>query len=443
MGNTVQFHRVLRAAPEKVYRAFLDADATMVKRLPPNGFTGKVHHMDARKGTAGLAYLAIFTGTSIVASVYLMKIRPGAACSADAGRPDRGDAAETEAHHAVRIDRVHRPPRCIGSRCPFRVAQGAARRRAVRRRARRDRVQSHRLRLLREFLCVGDDRGRRRPDGDLDGSVCDAHGARGGVTLDARAKRGLVKKCVNEIRRRPSLRRFTARTPLTYSHARRRRRRAAPARRAAGSVCSATSRVFQITAVAFVHLLEPLGRRRPQPHRGERRLDRVRRPQMLPVLAAGTGRTSPSGPSPRSRRAPDLRVAALRRPRLKRPLLPLGLLARLGIGDLRQQTPGLGLQPLSGSLSRTFTIRWFQHRCSAASGNTAASAPQIPRCPSPITSRGAPSPRALRSRKQRGPALGRLPIPTLHRQDRPSGRRAAPPISTSIAALSFSSPALT
>ena len=49
MPNTVQFHRVLRATPDRVYRAFLDADA-MVKWLPPNGFTGKVHQMDARVG---------------------------------------------------------------------------------------------------------------------------------------------------------------------------------------------------------------------------------------------------------------------------------------------------------------------------------------------------------------------------------------------------------
>ena len=49
MPNTVRFHRVLRATPERVYRAFLDADA-MAKWLPPNGFTGKVHHMDARVG---------------------------------------------------------------------------------------------------------------------------------------------------------------------------------------------------------------------------------------------------------------------------------------------------------------------------------------------------------------------------------------------------------
>src|SRR5438093_6487299 len=49
MPNTVRLHRVLRAAPERVYRAFLDPDA-MVKWLPPNGFTAKVHHMDARTG---------------------------------------------------------------------------------------------------------------------------------------------------------------------------------------------------------------------------------------------------------------------------------------------------------------------------------------------------------------------------------------------------------
>ena len=47
--NTVRLHRVLRATPERVYRAFLDADA-LAKWLPPNGFTGKVHHLDARVG---------------------------------------------------------------------------------------------------------------------------------------------------------------------------------------------------------------------------------------------------------------------------------------------------------------------------------------------------------------------------------------------------------
>jgi uncharacterized protein YndB with AHSA1/START domain len=47
--GTVRLHRVLRAAPERVYRAFLDADA-MAKWLPPYGFTCKVHHMDAKVG---------------------------------------------------------------------------------------------------------------------------------------------------------------------------------------------------------------------------------------------------------------------------------------------------------------------------------------------------------------------------------------------------------
>ncbi|MCC6682096.1 MAG: SRPBCC family protein [Phycisphaeraceae bacterium] len=49
MPSTIQLHRVLRASPERVYRAFLDADA-MTKWLPPNGFTCKVHHLDAKVG---------------------------------------------------------------------------------------------------------------------------------------------------------------------------------------------------------------------------------------------------------------------------------------------------------------------------------------------------------------------------------------------------------
>jgi uncharacterized protein YndB with AHSA1/START domain len=49
MPNTVQLHRVLRASPDRVYRAFLDPDA-LAKWIPPHGFTGKVHEMDARVG---------------------------------------------------------------------------------------------------------------------------------------------------------------------------------------------------------------------------------------------------------------------------------------------------------------------------------------------------------------------------------------------------------
>jgi len=49
MPGTVRLHRVLHAPPARVYKAFIDAEA-MVKWLPPNGFTAKVHHMDARVG---------------------------------------------------------------------------------------------------------------------------------------------------------------------------------------------------------------------------------------------------------------------------------------------------------------------------------------------------------------------------------------------------------
>jgi uncharacterized protein YndB with AHSA1/START domain len=48
-SHTIQLHRVLRAPPERVYRAFLNADA-MAKWLPPHGFTGQVHSLDARVG---------------------------------------------------------------------------------------------------------------------------------------------------------------------------------------------------------------------------------------------------------------------------------------------------------------------------------------------------------------------------------------------------------
>ncbi len=58
--NTVTLHRVLRATPDRVYRAFLDADA-MVKWLPPHGFTAKVHHLDA---TVGGTYKMSFTNFS-------------------------------------------------------------------------------------------------------------------------------------------------------------------------------------------------------------------------------------------------------------------------------------------------------------------------------------------------------------------------------------------
>jgi len=62
--NTVRLHRVLRAKPERVYHAFLDADA-MAKWLPPNGFTAKVHKIDAKVGgTYKMSFTNFTTGKS-------------------------------------------------------------------------------------------------------------------------------------------------------------------------------------------------------------------------------------------------------------------------------------------------------------------------------------------------------------------------------------------
>jgi len=62
--NTIRLHRIIRATPEKIYRAFLDADA-MAKWLPPNGFTGKVHHLEAKVGgTYKMSFTNFTTGSS-------------------------------------------------------------------------------------------------------------------------------------------------------------------------------------------------------------------------------------------------------------------------------------------------------------------------------------------------------------------------------------------
>ncbi len=63
-SNTIRLHRVLRASPERVYRAFLDANA-MVKWLPPNGFTGQIHHLEAKVGgTYRMSFTNFTTGSS-------------------------------------------------------------------------------------------------------------------------------------------------------------------------------------------------------------------------------------------------------------------------------------------------------------------------------------------------------------------------------------------
>jgi len=62
--STIRLHRVLRTTPEKIYKAFLDPDA-MAKWLPPNGFTGKVHQMDAKVGGSHkMSFTNFTTGNS-------------------------------------------------------------------------------------------------------------------------------------------------------------------------------------------------------------------------------------------------------------------------------------------------------------------------------------------------------------------------------------------
>jgi uncharacterized protein YndB with AHSA1/START domain len=77
MPNTVRFHRVLRATPEKVYRAFLDADA-MAKWLPPHGFTCKVHHLDAKVGgTYRMSFTNFGSGKSHTFGGTYLELVPG------------------------------------------------------------------------------------------------------------------------------------------------------------------------------------------------------------------------------------------------------------------------------------------------------------------------------------------------------------------------------
>lgn len=74
--NTIKLHRVLRAKPERVYRAFIDADA-MAKWLPPHGFTGKVHQLDAKVGGSyKMSFTNFSTGKSISFGGTYLELKP-------------------------------------------------------------------------------------------------------------------------------------------------------------------------------------------------------------------------------------------------------------------------------------------------------------------------------------------------------------------------------
>lgn len=76
-AQTVKLHRVLKASPEKVYKAFVDADA-MTKWLPPYGFTCKVHHMDPKVGgTYKMSFTNFTTGNSHTFGGNYLELAPG------------------------------------------------------------------------------------------------------------------------------------------------------------------------------------------------------------------------------------------------------------------------------------------------------------------------------------------------------------------------------
>ena len=75
--NTVKLHRVLRAPAERIYRAFLDADAK-AKWLPPHGFTGKVHKLDAKVGGSyKMSFTNFSTGKSHSFGGRYLELKPG------------------------------------------------------------------------------------------------------------------------------------------------------------------------------------------------------------------------------------------------------------------------------------------------------------------------------------------------------------------------------
>ena len=76
-ANTVKLHRVLKSTPDRVYRAFLDPDA-MAKWLPPHGFTGKVHSIEARVGGSyKMSFKNFTTGESHSFGGKFLELVPG------------------------------------------------------------------------------------------------------------------------------------------------------------------------------------------------------------------------------------------------------------------------------------------------------------------------------------------------------------------------------
>lgn len=77
MPGTVQLHRVFKAPPARIYRAFVDP-AALCKWLPPHGFVGSIHEMDARVGGGyRMSFINLGTGSSHSFSVRYIELKPG------------------------------------------------------------------------------------------------------------------------------------------------------------------------------------------------------------------------------------------------------------------------------------------------------------------------------------------------------------------------------
>ena len=99
-ANTVRLHRVLRAPAERIYRAFLNADA-MAKWLPPHGFTGSVHHLDARVGgTYRMSFTNFNTGQSVANAQALITAVDSAIDQVNASRSTLG-AVQNRLEHSI------------------------------------------------------------------------------------------------------------------------------------------------------------------------------------------------------------------------------------------------------------------------------------------------------------------------------------------------------
>src|SRR5206468_2378623 len=186
-------------------------------------------------------------------------------------------------------------------------------------------------------------------------------------------------------------------------------------------------------------LLESFGGGGAQPHRGERRLDHVRRPEMLPVLL--WERVEGHQPLPVFLEpAARTRHALLRRPRLEAALELLGLRARLRVRDPRQELPGLGLELLGqrvehvhdAMIPAALLAHRREHRPDGAPDPQMPIGDEQPR-------RSQPPPLEVAEQRQLS-VDSRYPLSTASTTFRPSR---SPAITTSMAALSFSSPALT